>query len=482
MSLNNILRLPQSLALRLTLWYAGIFALASALVFIFLYLLISTTITQRTDQDLHEDLDEFAAFLSEGGIERVKTEMALDIKEAETETAFLRLWNRDGQQLAATELASWSDLGSLPTALLREARDGEPLTETLHLAQREHGIRRVVGAIGPDMLLEIGQSLEADEELIATILQGFLLMLVAVLLLGGPIGWFLARRALGAIGKVTRTADAIARGALDRRVPVGTQGDELDLLAVTFNTMLNRIQALIIGMREMTDNLAHDLRSPLGRIRTAAEMTLISPERKAERGSLAINVIEECDRLLEIINTTLDIAEAESGAAKLRLADIDLVALVLDACDLFQTVAEDNQIAVTTDLPKHCYLLGDQQRLQRVVANLLDNALKYTVAGGTVTISLVDDGSIVKLAIADSGVGISADEQSRIFERFYRCDRSRAQGGNGLGLSLALAMARAHGGDIFVTSALGQGSTFTLELPRPLPVTSTQIADDAQPA
>lgn len=482
MSLNSIVRLPQSLALRLTLWYAAIFALSSAAVFIFLYFLISTTIAQRTDQDLYEDLDEFAAFLSEGGIERVKTEMALDTKETEAETTYLRLWSRDGRQLTATNLSSWSALGTLPTALLREVRDGEPLTETLHLAQREHGVRRVVGTIGPDVVLEMGQSLEADEELIATILHGFLLMLTAVFLFGGPIGWFMARRALGAIGKVTRTAEEIARGALDRRVPVGSQGDELDLLAVTFNTMLNRIQALIIGMREMTDNLAHDLRSPLGRIRTAAEMALTSPERKAERGSLAINVIEECDRLLEIINTTLDIAEAESGAAKLKLTEIDLVDLVLDACDLFQTVAEDNRVTVTTDLPKHCYVLGDHQRLQRVVANLLDNALKYTIAGGTVAISLLENSSKVKLAFADSGVGISADEQSRIFERFYRCDRSRAQGGNGLGLSLALAIARAHGGDISVTSVLGQGSTFVLELTRPLPVPSTQIADDAQSA
>lgn len=473
MSLSNILRLPQSLALRLTLWYAGIFALSSALVFIFLYFLISTTITQRTDQDLHEDLDEFAAFLNEGGIERVKTEMALDVKQAEAETSFLRLWNRDGRQLAATDLASWSDLGTLAPTLLREVRDGEPFTETLDLVQREHGVRRVVGVIGPNVLLEIGQSLEADEELLASILHGFLLMLVAVFLFGGPIGWFLARRALGAIGKVTRTADAIARGALDRRVPVGSQGDELDLLAVTFNTMLNRIQALIIGMREMTDNLAHDLRSPLGRIRTAAEMALTNSERKAERGSLAINVIEECDRLLEIINTTLDIAEAESGAAKLNLGRLDLVELVLDACDLFQTVAEDNRITVTTDLPEHCYILADRQRLQRVVANLLDNALKYTPAGGAVTISLLNKDSKIKLAIADTGVGISAEEKSRIFERFYRCDRSRAQGGNGLGLSLAVAMARAHGGDISVTSILDQGSTFTLELPHSLPVPST---------
>ena len=467
MFLNKICRLRHTLALRLTIWYAIIFAVSSLLVFVFVYFLIATFIVQRTDDELHEDLDEFAAFFQAQGIERVKTEMALDAKDQEADQVFLRLWDDAGRQLAATDLASWPGLDRVPVPVLRQvAGDHGSIIDTVNLPAREHGARRIVGTIGPGVVLEIGLSLEEDEELITTILHGFLSTLAAVFVLGVPIGWFMARRALRAIDKVTRTANEIARGALDRRVPVGSQGDELDHLAQTFNTMLDRIQALIVGMREMTDNLAHDLRSPLARMRAAAEMSLTGEKRRAERGALAVNIIEECDRLLDIINTTLDIAEAESGAAKLKISDIDLVDMVLDACDLFQTVAEDNQVTVTTQLPKHCQVRGDRQRLQRVFANLLDNALKYTPAGGSVTISLVADGAQVRLAIADTGVGISSHELSRIFERFYRCDRSRAQGGNGLGLSLALAIMRAHGGDIAVTSALGKGSTFTLVLMR----------------
>ena len=219
-------------------------------------------------------------------------------------------------------------------------------------------------------------------------------------------------------------------------MPVGSQGDELDNLARTFNTMLDRIQALIIGMRDMADNLAHDLRSPLARIRASAEMSLGNGEGDGTRESLAINTIEECDRLLEMLNTTLDIAEADSGAAKLSISRIDLAETVLSACELFQTVAEDNRISLVTSVPEACQIEGDRQRLQRVVANLLDNALKYTPAGGEVRIALREHGTRVLLTIEDTGIGISADDLPRIFERFYRCDRSRSQQGIGLGLTL----------------------------------------------
>lgn len=466
MFLNKIRRQPRALAMRLTIWYALIFATSSTLVFAFVYFLISTIVAQRTDAELQEDLAEFADFFQKDGVERVKLEMGLDAKQEEAKQVFLRLWTADGRQLAATDLSAWGGLGAIPVDVLRQANARGAIVETVNLSAREQGTRRIIGALGPGVVLEIGLSLEDDEELIATISRGFLATLAAVFVLGGPVGWFMAHRALRAIDKLTRTANEIALGALDRRVPIDFQGDELDHLAQTFNTMLDRIQALILGMREMTDNLAHDLRSPLARIRTAAEMSLSADERKIEHGALAIDVIEECDRLLEIINTTLDIAEAESGAAKLKISDVDLVAVVLDACDLFQTVAEDKQVIVTTELPPACLVAGDRQRLQRAFANLLDNALKYTPAAGRVAISLSADASTVRLAVTDTGIGISAEEQSRIFERFYRCDRSRGQGGNGLGLSLALAIVRAHGGDIVVESALGQGSRFTITLAR----------------
>lgn len=466
MFLKTLRSLRHTLALRLTLWYAGIFAVSSILAFTLVSASVVSVVQERTDEDLEEDIEEFASLMQSGGLDRVKDEITADTEGSGASQAFFRLWAPDGRELMATDLASWPGLAKPLQVLAKVDSAGEPILVTRALPQRADKVRIVYGTIAPGMVLEIGESLEEDEELIAALLRGFLITLVAVTMLGGPIGWFMARRALRGVQEVTRTATEIADGALDRRVEVRSQGDELDTLARTFNTMVDRIQALVIGMREMTDNLAHDLRSPLGRIRASAETSLTSGGSKAEAEVMAAATTEECDRLLEIINTTLDIAEAESGAAKLKLTDIDLVELVHDALELFQPIAEDKQITITADLPDHCRIYGDRQRLQRVVANVLDNGLKYTPVGGRVTIKLIAEGERVTLLIEDTGIGISADESARIFERFYRCDRSRSKQGNGLGLSLALAFVRAHSGDITVNSTPGQGSTFTVVLPR----------------
>ncbi|MFH0342159.1 MAG: HAMP domain-containing protein, partial [Chromatiales bacterium] len=406
MFLKTLRSLRHTLALHLTLWYAGIFAASSILAFTLVYALIVSVVQERTDEDLEEDIEEFASLMQSGGLERVKAEITADTQGEEASHTFFRLWAPGGREIFATDLSSWRGLDNPRGALAKVSGADEPILATLALPRRADKARIVYGTIAPDLALEIGESLEEDEELIAALLGGFLITLAAVTLLGGPIGWFMARRALRGVQEVTRTATEIANGALDRRVEVRSQGDELDTLVRTFNTMVDRIQALVIGMREMTDNLAHDLRSPLGRIRASAETSLTSGGSKAEAEAMAAATTEECDRLLEIINTTLDIAEAESGAAKLKLTDIDLVELVHDALELFQPIAEDKQITITGKLPNHCRGHGDRQRLQRVVANLLDNGLKYTPTGGRVTIKLVAEGERVTLSIEDTGIGI----------------------------------------------------------------------------
>jgi signal transduction histidine kinase len=462
MSSEPMTRRGHSLALRLTLWYAGIFASSCALAFAFVYGLIVAAVQGRMDQDLSDDVAEFTALYQSEGQARVEHEMRLDTKGEEARKSFFRLWTRDGRLILATDLTAFPQLGPPPESVFEAGGAAEPALETLDLPGRKHPVRAVYGAISPDLFIEIGESVEDDEEFVAALLRGFVGPLVAFVLLGLHAGWFLARRALRGVEDVTRTAAEIAAGALDQRVAVQGEGDELARLAQVFNAMLDRIQALVLGLREMADHLAHDLRSPLTRIRAAAELA----QANAPEASLAATATEECDRLLEMINTNLEITETESGAAYLRIGDVDLVELVRDACELFQTVAEDRQVKLSAVLLPHCRLRADRHRLQRVIANLLDNALKYTPPGGQVRITLTDEGSRVRLTFEDTGVGISPEERAHIFERFYRSDRSRSEPGNGLGLALCLANVRAHGGEISVESEPGHGSTFTVTLLR----------------
>jgi signal transduction histidine kinase len=227
--------------------------------------------------------------------------------------------------------------------------------------------------------------------------------------------------------------------------------------------MLDRIQTLVTGIREMSDNIAHDLKSPITRIRGISEVSLSTGASQKEYENMAASTVEECDRLLDMINTMLVISKTEAGVGKLDARKLDIGAVVRDACDLFRSSAEDKNLSLVCDVCGNFSISGDNRLIQRMIANLLDNAIKYTPAGGRVEVTVKPtNNDAVAVTIKDSGIGISTKDMPRIFERFYRCDPSRSETGIGLGLSFARTIARAHGGDIFVISRPEQGSTFTV--------------------
>jgi heavy metal sensor kinase len=278
-------------------------------------------------------------------------------------------------------------------------------------------------------------------------------------------GWFMARRALSGVEAVTKTAQMISRDVLDMRVPVKPRGDEIDELASTFNEMLDRIEKLVAGMKEMSDSIAHDLKTPITRIRGIAEITLTTDTGQAEYETMTASIIEECDRLLDMISTMLAISRFEAGVGALKKEQMDLVGIVRDACELFRPLAEDKKLSIGCRTPESLDYTGDAGMLQRLISNLLDNAIKYTPPGGDVTILLERrEDNVAVLTIGDTGAGIAEEEITHIFERFYRGDESRSTEGTGLGLSFARAIAKAHGGDITVESEQGKGSIFTVTL------------------
>jgi heavy metal sensor kinase len=329
-------------------------------------------------------------------------------------------------------------------------------------------VRVLYALIGTGVILQVGQSMENYTRIIGAFRGVFLATMVLLIGLATGVGWFMARRALSGVEAIRRTAQTISGGTLEKRVPVKGRGDEIDQLAMTFNSMLDRIETLVTEIRQMGDDMAHDLKSPLTRIRGMAEITLTTGKSPADYEAMAAGAIEECDRLLDIINTMLMISKTEAGVEKPSRGTIDLANLVRKSCELFGTTAEDRGLTLSCSVPEKCVVAGDAPMIQRLLSNLLDNAVKYTPAGGSVKVSLSQNaGRGTTLAVRDTGSGITADDLPRIFDRFYRGDRSRSESGVGLGLSLARAIARAHGGDVAVESRVGEGSVFTVTLPSP---------------
>lgn len=465
MSFETLRRFRRTLALRLTLWHAGLFLAAAVLAFVLFYLQTAALLRERTDHELLDGIREFSALLADKGLGEVKRTMVLESREHGEKNIFFRLLTPIGTESASTDVSSWGPLTTNQAAVQRIAAHGEPVFETLAVKGRRHAARVVYAPIGPGAILQIGISLEDNDALLAGYRRIFGATVAVVIVLASVLGWVIATRALTHVDEVTRTARAISGSDLAHRVPVKGQADELDRLATTFNDMLDRIQGLVTEMNEMNENIAHDLRSPITRMRGMAEMALTAGKGVEDYAAAAATTVEDCDHLLEMINTMLYISQAGAAAGDLPMDEVDMSAVVRDACELFQPVAEDKGVHLVVDIATHLRVRGALQGLQRMLANLIDNALNYTPRPGTVTVSVRGDEKLGIIAVKDTGIGISQDDLPRIFQRFYRCDRSRSRPGTGLGLSLVQAIVHAHGGQISVRTAPNAGTTVIVTLP-----------------
>nr|MCU0600612.1 HAMP domain-containing protein [Desulfobacterales bacterium] len=342
MLLKKLRNFKNTLAFRLTLWYAAVFSISVMLaLFIFYYRIFSISMSEK-DQDLAGEIEEFAIIMANNGLNEVKEYMRVEVEsdKSEKEDTVFRLLFESGKVITTEATDSSLMIGQPPENLKNDIiKNNGRMLQTIDVQGHSHPFRTIYGFIGPSLILQVAESLEENDNYLNLFKNLIFLLILPVIILSGFVGWFLARQALKGVEEVTQTALDITSGAHGTRVQPKRRAYEIERLANTFNAMLDRIQALMKGMREMTDNIAHDLRSPLTRIRGIAEMTLMNSTDMDEYQKMAESTVEECDNLIAMINTMLDISEMESGASDLKKEAIDLAKILVQACELFQPLA-----------------------------------------------------------------------------------------------------------------------------------------------
>ena len=459
-------RNPRSFALRLNAWFATVIIVLSVALFLTAYFLLYRAIETEDREVVRVQWEVYRAWYAEGGLDSLSTRFA-EREDSGKELFFVRVLGRDGAALfVSLPRKADFDLGRLKDMTHDEA------LKWLTLPARNRGAAWIVATARlPDgVLLQVGKTTDALSALLREFGAVFGWVAVIALVLGVAGGAWMARRALAPIRHlIGAVQNVIATGRMDQRMPNPKRTDELGQLARLFNTMLEKNGALISGMRDALDNVAHDLRTPLTRLRGTAEAALEGEPDVARCRDALLDSMEESDRVLTMLNTLMDIAEAENGLMKLDVQPVPVAPLVAEAMEFFEFVAQEKSIAVTTHIAPDLICHADRNRLRQVLVNLLDNAIKYTPAGGRVEFTARERPDEVCIAVKDTGQGIPAEDIPRIWERLYRGDRSRSQRGLGLGLSLVHAIIKAHGGSIELQSTIGQGSTFTIHLAGRLP-------------
>lgn len=466
MFLKKIRELNNSLLFRLTFLYALAFTVLSSIGFLIFYYRIYAVTMDGLDVELRTEAHKYAVLMKKSGLKSIHAAIADEGKFEDMEDGFYRLFDSNGNIEISTNMSVWR---SIPNPSFPEKKGRTGLIheiQTLSIQDREGKIRSITAALSQDYGLQIGENLEEIDEYLNIFLELFSVLTVSIVIVSMLIGWLLAKRATRDMQEVTDTAEEISNGFYNRRVQVAGRLKEIERLGTTFNRMLDSIQALLHSMKEINDNIAHDLRSPLARIRGITEMNLLKENSIASYKEMAAGTIEECDTLIEMINTTLEITEAEAGVNRTNLTTIDLVDILEEACELFRPIAQTKNIAFNISLPDALNLKSDRKKLQRIVTNLLENAIKYSADNKTVAISASTRNGDIVVDIEDCGIGISENDLPHIFERFYRCDRSRRKGSVGLGLSLVKAYTESINGTINVKSILNKGSCFTLVFKR----------------
>jgi len=453
-------RVSQALGLRLAAWYLGTFLASTLVIGGLTYGLLASLLESRDHDIIQSTMREYATRYQAGGLPALARAIEIEQRSGTREPLFIRLVGPFQDVLFYSLPEAWGafDLTELPGG-------PDAIWAQVRARDRNAVLEVATIALGGGTVLQVGKTSEARQQLLANFRRVLILGAGVALMIGVVGGVFLTRSTLKPLRDLR---DAVRRilhtGQTDDRVPVYGTGDAVDELSLLFNAMLTRITTLIHGMRNALDHVAHDLRTPMTRLRVTAESALASNDAAKYREALS-DCLEESERVLSMLTTLMDISEAETGMMRLTLSQIELAKLAAELRDLYEDTAEAAGVQLHVDIPAGLIVDADRDRLRQALANLVDNAIKYTPRGGRVELTASSDQQAVQIRVADTGGGISESDLPRIFDRLYRGDQSRATRGLGLGLSLVRAYVEAQGGTVAVTSAPGKGSTFTITLP-----------------
>jgi signal transduction histidine kinase len=456
--------LRQSLALRLAIQYALVFALGAAVLFAVLYWLLANALDARERAALVRQAEELAASFERGTIASLRARVDNDTSPY-ARSLFVRLIRPDNAAVYEKWPADWieTQVQQIPYGPIIVSRE----IKTLRVPQNALRDYTIATRQWPNgWQLQVGRLLDSRAVLLAPLKRVFASVGAAALILSVAVGTLLAWRATRPLRAVSDTARRILEtGDLSARVPSPPGKDELAVLVRQLNTLLDKNATHVRVLRETLDNLAHDLRTPLTRLRGTAELAMLDSGDPGEARAALAGCVDESDRVLHLLETLLDISAAEAGALKLNRDHIDVRTLTERAVDLYREVAEEKNITVTLDQPEAAELSADSVRLGQAINNLLDNALKYTPADGRISLAVRPQPGAVEINVSDNGPGVPVAEREAIFRRLYRGDASRSQRGLGLGLSMVKAIVEAHGGTIRVVDAPGGGARFEIRIP-----------------
>jgi heavy metal sensor kinase len=442
------------------LWWGLVLVATMAAGFLWVHFGLVRVLESRNDAFLERKAAELLAVVRDerpGGREELAAEIGREVMAYEPE----------GLIVVVREPARVSHAPKTPTAELLAARPAPPRSpQTIELAGVPSRFRVLTAfSAGAGLSLELGMSLAETEKTIAAFDRQIAGGALAVLILAAAGGVLLSRQALHPVAQSIRSARRLDAKNLSERLPQTGAGDELDELAATINGLLDRLAAFHTQASRFTADASHELRSPLGAMQAAIELALQKPRTPEEYQETLCTLSGQCERLTALVNGLLLLARSDAGEIAIKRELLDLAAVVRDVTELFEPVADDKGVRLVTESVQLVLIEGDPSRLRQLVTNLLDNAIHFTEAGGSVTVRVEVTDAAALLRVTDTGIGIPPEHLPHVFERFYQVDAARNSVGSGLGLSICHWIASAHGGAIEAANGEEGGTEMTVVLP-----------------